>query len=128
MTFFSKSKQLKKLGKLTLPTGIFFINEGLIFGLPIFLNPVMFLPFIMIPPISGILTYYVMKIGLVPLAIGFQIPWTTPPIISGFIQGGIRLAVWQIVLIILQGFMWYPFFRIIDNKMTVTENRSKLNQ
>ncbi len=116
MCFFAKSKQYKMLGKLSLPTTFFFINEPLLFGIPVVLNPMFFLPLMFITPILGSLTYFVMKIGLVPIPHGLQIPWTTPPVINGFLQGGIGLAIWELLMILASIALWYPFFKMGDKK------------
>lgn len=116
MAFRSKSKQYKTLGKLALPTTFFFINEPLLFGIPIVLNPFFFIPLMLITPILGLVTYGVMKIGLVPIPHGLQIPWTTPPVIDGFLQGGWGLAAWELIMVIASVLMWYPFFKIGDKK------------
>lgn len=114
MARYSKSQQLKKLGKISLPLGIFFINEPIMFGLPIVFNPMILIPYFVIAPTCGALTYFVMKLGIIPYAVGFDIPWTTPPVISGFIQGGLRLGLWQLLMIFLSTVIWYPFFKQLD--------------
>ncbi len=115
MVFFAKSEQMKTLGKLALPTTIFFINEPLLFGIPTVLNPLFFFPMLFLTTIQGILTYFMMKIGIVPIPHGVQVPWTTPGIIHGFLQGGIGLAIWEALMIVLSIVLWYPFFKIQDN-------------
>lgn len=95
MCLFAKSKQMKNLGKLALPTTIFFINEPLLFGLPIVLNPLFFFPLLFLTPVLSFITYHVMRIGLVPIPHGIQLPWTMPPVINGFLQGGWGLAVYE---------------------------------
>lgn len=122
MFFFSKSSHLKQIGRISLPLGIFFINETVLFGIPVVMNLIMLIPFVSVPLVSGLLTAFVMKIGLVPYAIGIEIPWTTPPILSGFIQGGYILALWQVLMIILSIILWYPFFKMMDNKMLKEEH------
>ena len=116
MCFFAKSEKLKQLGKISLPMGIFFINEPLIFGLPYVLNISLLLPFLLIPFGSGVLTVFAMYMHWIPRCNGVTIPWTTPPIISGFIEGGWQLALWQIFLLVLQTIVWYPIFRKLDKK------------
>lgn len=123
--FFAKSKQYKTLGKLSLGPAIFNINEPLIFGIPIVLNPIMIIPFILMPLIMGTLTYFVMTLGLVPLTNGANIPWTTPPIVSGFLLSGWRGAVWQVIQIGLSGVLYYPFFRILDQKAYLVETEGE---
>jgi len=116
MTLFSKSEQYKTFGKISLPTTFFYINEPLLFGIPIIMNSIYFIPLMTITPTLGLLTYFVMSIGLVPIPRGIQLPWTTPPIIYGLLQGGWRLAFWEILMIFLAMMMWYPFFKIGDRE------------
>ncbi len=116
MCIFSKSQKLKKLGKLSFPMGLFFINEPILFGIPYVLNPFMILPMIGIPFITGTLTVFLMSIGFLPKCIGVEIPWTTPPIVSGLLEGGWQLALWQVLMILFQCCLWYPFFKILDSK------------
>ena len=112
--FVAKSQRFKSLGKLSIGAGIFNINEPMIFGLPIVLNPIIVVPFIIAPLVNILLTYFVMSIGLVPLANGINIQWTTPPILSGLIISGWRGALHQVILIIIDGLIYYPFFRVVD--------------
>lgn len=114
MCLFAKSKQYKMLGRLSLPTTLFFINEPLLFGMPVVLNPMFFIPLLFTSPILGTLTYLVMKMGIVQVPYGLQLPWTTPPLISGFLQGGFSLLIWQILMILGSMVIWYPFFKMGD--------------
>lgn len=124
MAFFAKSEKMKKLGKISFPMGIFFINEPLLFGVPFVFNASMLLPFMMIPFVSGVLTLTLTDLGVLPYLTGIEMPWTTPPLISGLLQGGWRMMVWQGVLLVLQTLMWYPFFRKMDRKACVEEQKS----
>ena len=116
MCFFAKSEKIRQLGKISLPMGIFFINEPIIFGLPYVFNLSLILPFLMIPFSSGVLTVIAMYFQWIPRCNGIAIPWTTPPVISGFIEGGWKLALWQVFLMILQTIAWYPVFKKLDKK------------
>lgn len=116
LCFFAKSAQFKTLGKLSLPTTFFFINEPLLFGIPIVLNPMFFLPLMFTTPLLGSLTYVVMKIGLIPIPHGLQLPWTMPPVINGFLQGGVMLALWEFLMVLASIAIWYPFFKMGDKK------------
>ena len=116
MCFFAKSAQYKTLGKLALPTTFFFINEPLLFGIPVVLNPMFFLPLMLTTPILGSLTYFMMKIGVVPIPHGLQLPWTMPPVFDGFLQGGIGLAIWELLMVLASIAIWYPFFKMGDMK------------
>jgi PTS system cellobiose-specific IIC component len=116
MVLFAKSKQFKILGRISLPTTFFFINEPLLFGIPVVLNVFFFLPLLLITPILSVLTYTVMSLGIIPPPNGAQIPWTTPPILYGILQGSWKIAVWEFITILLSGAMWFPFFKISDQR------------
>lgn len=115
LLFAAKSKQFRALGKLSIGPEIFTINESIIFGMPIVLNPIMIVPFLLTPLILSIVAYFSMSTGLVPYTNGVNIPWTTPPVISGFLVSGWRGAVLNIVQIALSAAIYFPFFKIADN-------------
>ena len=114
MLLFAKSAQFKQLGKLTILPGLFNINEPVLFGTPIVANPFMIIPFIGVPMLTGILLYLAIRIGLVPPFSGVMPPWTTPPIISGFMSGGWRAALFQAFEIVLSVAIYLPFFKKQD--------------
>lgn len=101
----------KTLSPLTLIPGLFNINEPAIFGIPIVMNIRLLIPFILAPMINAVITYVSMAIGLVPLTIGVVIPWTMPPIISGFLAtGSIMGSILQLVCIIVDVLIYYYFY------------------
>ena len=111
MVLFCKSQRIKKLSQLSLIPGVFGINEPIIFGLPIVLNPILLIPFVLVPAINIIIAYFAMDWGLVPLTNGIQLPWTTPPIISGFLVSG-----WQCSFIILLFELWMTNIYVKNGK------------
>ncbi|MEG0290403.1 MAG: PTS cellobiose transporter subunit IIC [Erysipelotrichaceae bacterium] len=116
MLMFCKSKRITQLGKLAIVPGIFGINEPVIFGLPIVLNPIIFIPFILVPMFNIIVTYGVMSIGLVPICNGVIIPWTMPPVISGFLSSGWQGAIFQIIMIVIGVIIYLPFIKTMDKQ------------
>ena len=117
----AKSKRLKQLSKLSILPAIFGINEPVIYGLPIVLNPILMVPFILVPTINIIISYITMNIGLVPIPNGVIMPWTTPPIVSGFLSSNWQGAVLQIFLIALGCLIYYPFVVAIDKNNLIQE-------
>ena len=85
---FSKRAHYRTLAKMAAPAGVFQINEPMIFGLPLVLNPIMAIPFIFIPAINILIAWFFTAV--VPFAglISVAAPWTTPPIISAFLSTG----------------------------------------
>ena len=123
MAFKCKSKQLKSLGKLSLGPGIFGVNEPVVFGLPIVLNPMLLIPFFTAPLVCVSAAYWAMKLGLIGMTTGVTIPWTTPPILSGFLAtNDVRASILQLVLLIVCGLIYYPFIKAVDNKMLKQES------
>ncbi|BDR58949.1 PTS sugar transporter subunit IIC [Xylocopilactobacillus apicola] len=116
MFIFAKSQQYKKMARLVIVPGFFNINEPLIFGLPIIMNPILFIPFVFTPIIILILGYILMKIGLVGVPIGLFLPASTPIVFSGILQGSWSYAIWQVVAVLISCVTYYPFFKIMDAK------------
>lgn len=124
MFFFCKSKRITELGKLSILPGFFGINEPVVFGLPIVLNPMMLIPFVLVPTINIIISYASMAAGLVPYTSGVAVPWTMPVIVSGFLSTGWRGALLQGLLLILGVILYYPFIRILDRQYLKEELES----
>jgi PTS system cellobiose-specific IIC component len=116
MIFLGRSKQVKTLGRLALAPGLFNINEPITFGLPIVLNPVMMIPFILTPLALSVVSYVAIATHLVPRTSGVMVPWTTPPILGGFLIAGVRGALLQLVLMVVAFLIYYPFLRVVDNQ------------
>ncbi|WP_180369940.1 PTS transporter subunit EIIC, partial [Oenococcus oeni] len=118
----AKSKELKTLGKLVAGPALFNINEPILFGLPIVMNYKMLVPFIVTPLINVTTTYIGMATNLVARPMGVYIPWTTPPILSGFIATGhISGSVMQIINIVLDTLMYFYFFKSMDKEKLAEE-------
>ncbi|MFD2706977.1 PTS sugar transporter subunit IIC [Salibacterium lacus] len=125
MSFIAKSSRYKTLGRLALPGSFFGINEPLIFGLPIVLNPYLAIPFIAAPLFGACAAYFSMASGLVPYVAGTHLPLGTPVIASAFLQGGIILVILQIIIIFVGTLIYYPFFRYLDNQALKEEQQSE---
>lgn len=127
MAFYCKSKQLKMLGRLTMAPGIFGINEPLVYGLPLVLNPIMLIPFFVTPLLNISLAYFAMEFGFISYTTGVQVTWSTPPIISGFLgTNDARAALLQAFSILLSALIYFPFIRLWDQKM-LKEEQKQLN-
>ncbi len=122
MAFASKSKYAKSLGRTALAPGLFNINEPLIFGAPIVLNPILIIPFILAPVVLAIVSYVAMALNLVarPFILA---PWTLPGPIGAFVAtgGDWRAIVLNVICIFIAAVIYYPFFKIYDNKQLELE-------
>ena len=124
--FLGKSERVKSIGKLALGPAIFQINEPIIFGIPIVLNPIMMVPFLL-SSFSGVAVGYLgMSLGLVGRLPGIDIPWTTPPIINAYMasNGDLTVVLAQIVTLMVTAVIYYPFFIIVD-KQALAEERGE---
>jgi len=111
-----RSKTQKTIANLSIAPGMFNINEPVIFGLPIILNPIYFIPFILAPLASGIIAYVLTIIGFAPKVV-VMAHWTTPPILGAIIstnsiRGGITALICMAVSIII----YMPFVHMATKK------------
>lgn len=124
LLFLSKSKQFKIIGKLGAPGALFGIHEPLIFGLPIVMNPILAIPYILSPVICVILGYILTITNILPIPIGMQVPFGAPVFVSGILQGSWKLGLAQLIMIPICALIYYPFVRILDKK-NIEEERAK---
>ncbi len=115
----SKSRIHKEVAKVSIAPGVFQINEPVIFGLPIILNPVYAIPWILIQPINAIIAFFVIDAGLVNPSVAI-LPWTTPVFISGVLS----TLDWR-SLILTAGLFTFSFlaylpFILIDAKQQIS--------
>lgn len=127
--FFAKSSQFKSIGKVGLIPSLFNINEPFLFGIPICFNPIMAVPFIITPVAIAILEYIAIATGFIAPYTGVSVPWTTPPIISGFLVGatggtGIQTALLQLIALAMSTFIYFPFLKIIDKQNLEAEKNT----
>lgn len=111
----SKYKPFKQVGRLALVPGIFEINEPIIFGFPIVFNIPMMIPFVLSPVIGGLIGYFATAVGFVqPLSV--YLPWTTPPLISGFLASGgdWKVVIVQLIIIVVTTLFYIPFIKIAE--------------
>lgn len=111
----TKRKDYLQIAKISAAPGIFNINEPLIFGLPIMLNPILAIPFIITPLVTGTIGYYATAIGFAGKAV-VMVPWPTPPIINAYIAtaGSLGAVVTQIICIIVAVLIYLPFVKVAD--------------
>ncbi len=110
----SRNNSNRRLAQFSFLPVIFNINELILFGLPVILNPVFFIPFVFVPLVLGGVGYLAIDWGLVP-GISQTVDWTTPPLIGGYIAtGSIRGSLLQCFSLILGTLMYMPFVHISD--------------
>lgn len=116
MSFRAKSETYRAVGKVSLIPGIFEINEPVIFGTPICMNPLYFLPFVILPGILAGATYILMDTGIIAMPMIANLTWRTPPIIIGWLMsnGALSTTIWAVIVFAITFIGYYPFFRIGD--------------
>ncbi len=122
----SRSKQMKELAKIAVPPTIFGVNEPVMFGFPIVMNPIMLIPYVLAPLVVFTVSYAAMYFKIVPMTNGVMVPWTMPPLIGGYLAtGSIMGSILQLVNIIISVAIYYPFFKAADDNAYRGENPEK---
>lgn len=128
MPFTAKSERYKALGKLNIGPAIFNINEPLIFGLPIVLNPIFFIPLVLTSIVNGLMGLLFYNLGFFSnLNPTISLPWPTPPPITHLLRIGLLGLVGVVAMIIINGLIYYPFFRKAD-KLAYLEEQNELEE
>ncbi|EOH86389.1 PTS transporter subunit EIIC [Enterococcus villorum] len=120
--FLAKSKQLKTMGRASAIPVLFGVNEPMLFGAPIVLNPIFFIPFILAP----IANVWIFKFFVEVLAMDgfiYNLPWTTPGpvgLILGTGFAGLAIVL-MAALLIVDFAIYFPFFKAYDNELLIKE-------
>lgn len=121
--FFVKRKRLRNMARLAAFPAVFNVNEVLTFGIPIVLNPIMAIPFLLTPTLCYCMAYLANYLHLVP-KLSNEIFWTTPVLFSGYVgTGSIAGSLLQLVLIVLGIAIYTPFLKLNEQ---VQEESTKL--
>ncbi|MDU1054979.1 PTS transporter subunit EIIC [Clostridium baratii] len=122
----SKSKRYRKIGQVALFPSLFGVNEPILFGAPIILNPIMFIPFVFGGAIIGTMPMFLMHWGLLDK------PFFDPPYVGVFLEAFLTNGDWRIILangaqLILATLLYIPFFKIME-KQELREEIRKENE
>ena len=123
LAFMAKSARYKTLGKMAFVPAIFTIGEPLAYGMPLVMNFVFLIPYVLMNAVSLGLAYVLTDIGILPQVAGVNVPAGTPVILSGLMQGSWKIAAFQGVLFFLRFAAWYVFFKIADNMAVKDEQK-----
>lgn len=122
--FLSKSKELKAVGKASSIPVLFGVNEPILFGAPLILNPIFFVPFIGAPIINvWLFKFFVDVLGMNSFM--YVLPWTTPGplgIILGCGMGLLTIA-FAVLILVVDFVIYYPFFKVYDKQKVEEEQR-----
>ena len=125
-----KRKNNQSIAKLSAGPALFNINEPMMFGMPIVLNPIYLIPFVLTPIVLTIVAYMAIASGAVPRTIAMM-PWTTPPIIGGFIVTASPMgALLSIVNLVIGVVLYIPFIILgekHENKKDIAATQTVAN-
>jgi len=107
------------VGKVAALPALFNINEPLIFGAPVVMNPTLAVPFLLAPLLCALTTWAAMQLGLVARPY-LAVPWTLPAPIGAFLSTG---SDWRALVLVtgniaLSGLVWLPFLRAYDRSQS----------
>ena len=124
MLIYSKRAENRTICKISLAPALFNINETVIFGLPIVMNPIICIPFIIAPIVSATIAYVLTMIGFCPMTC-VMVPWTTPPVLSGFLAtgGSIYGAITQIICLIACVAIYLPFIIAYEKQQNALDQQ-----
>lgn len=122
--FFSKSKASKQIGRVSMIPALFGINEPILFGAPIVLNPIFFIPYVIAGPILGSFGAWAMHWDLLNKSV------FNPPYIGVFAEGWLATLDWRSFIVnglqmILSIVVWYPFFKLYEKRAIDSETNEK---
>lgn len=116
----AKSERMRTVGKLGLAPAIFGISEPLVFGLPIVFNPVLIVPYLVIPAVNQLVAYALMSAGIVARCSGVTV-FNIPMIATGLMNGSLSIALMEIALFALDVVMLLPFIKVQDKQYLAEE-------
>ncbi len=117
-----KREDNRSIAKLSAFPNCFNINETIVFGLPVVLNPVMCIGFIVAPIVSYTLAYVLTAIGFCPVMY-VNVPWTTPPVVAGFLASGgnIMGAVTQLICLAGAVLVYIPCIKLYERQQNAQD-------
>lgn len=118
---FSKRADSRAVAKMSAPMAVFNINEPVVFGMPVVLNPIYFIPWLLVPCVLTIVSYLVIAAGWVPY-VHVVVPWVVPPILYAFLAtgGSIAAAILALVNLVIAVAIWSVFV-IMANRVQTEE-------
>lgn len=114
----SKAAHLRTIGRMGIVPGMFNINEPILFGAPIIMNPIFFLPFVFIPVINAVLAWFAVDFGLVEKVVMLT-AWTTPAPIgaSWATNWAIAPVIMCFICMAMAALMYYPFVKAYERTL-----------
>ena len=122
---FAKSSQMKTVSKISVAPAFFGISEPLIFGIPVVLNPVIAIPWIIAPALNFVVAYVLISMGIVARYAGVTV-FNFPMVFTGLMNGSLSIAVMEVALFVLDVLLFMPFIKAIDKKYIAEEKAADI--
>ncbi len=128
MMLLSKSKSLKAVGRICMLPSIFNINEPIVYGAPIVMNPMLMLPMWINSIVGPVIVWIVMRVGLLKIpAKMIQVGQIPAPFSTVMITEDWRGVIVYAVMFVIFFAVWYPFFKVFENQK-LEEERAAVNE
>ena len=118
----SRSKRIREVGRIALVPSIFNISEPLLFGLPVMYNTTLLIPFLVIQPLNGVLSYLAMSHGLINRTV-VNFGWSMPALLGQVISTvDLRGALVYLAMFVMDILIWLPFFKVYERRSLAEES------
>lgn len=105
----------------------FGIGEPVLFGAPVMLNPLLYLPMVLSIIVNQVFTYTAIMTGLIGRSTGVVLPWTTPPVLYPLLANStsVQAAILNVVIIFIDIIIWLPFVKAYDRNTVLKETEAE---
>ena len=122
----AKSERYKSLRNLGFLPSLFNISEPIMFGFPVVMNPIFFIPMVISVPLCGGVAWIMSSMGLgSSLNPAASMPWIMPGPITAFLQGGFSYLLIAVVVVLISTILYFPFFKMADNEALNEESKGE---
>ncbi|EOV0675945.1 PTS sugar transporter subunit IIC [Cronobacter dublinensis] len=118
----SRAVHLRTIGKMGVVPSLFNINEPILFGAPVIMNPIFFLPFILVPMVNAVLAWTATKLGWLAQVVSLT-PWTTPAPVgaSWAANWAFSPVIMCLICMVMSALMYYPFVKAYERTLQKQE-------
>ena len=122
----SKNEHIKSIGKLSIVPAVFNINEPIMFGAPVVMNPVLMIPFIALPIINATIAWIFTKLNIIGHIVSL-VPWTTPGPLAALLATNLNVGsmILSLVLIFTSYLAYIPFLKAYEISLEKEEANNK---
>ncbi|ACX85903.1 PTS cellobiose transporter subunit IIC [Pectobacterium parmentieri] len=122
----SRAVHLRTIGRMGVVPSFFNINEPILFGAPIIMNPLLFLPFIFVPMVNAVIAYTATKLGWIAQVVSLT-PWTTPAPIgaSWAANWAFSPVIMCLLCMVMSAAMYYPFLKVYERTLLKQEQEKQ---